>query len=96
MIKFESITECISWIESQKRKHEKKDLNEMFALCELFGNPQDSFKVIHVAGTNGKGSVVSYMQSILKEAGYRVGTFTSPYIECFNERKERWFLIIIN
>lgn len=86
MNKFESITECISWIENQKRKHEKKDLNDMYALCELFGNPQDSFKVIHVAGTNGKGSIVSYMQSILQVAGYRVGTFTSPYIECFNER----------
>ena len=43
MNKFESITECISWIENQKRKHEKKDLNDMYALCELFGNPQDSF-----------------------------------------------------
>ena len=86
MQKFESVSNCISWIESQKRKHEKKDLSDMQYLCSLFDHPENNFKVIHVAGTNGKGSVVSYMASILKEAGYKVATFTSPYIECFNER----------
>ena len=86
MQKFESANQCIEWIEAQKRKHEKKDLSQMEKLCALFDNPQDCFKVIHVAGTNGKGSVVSYLANILREKGYNIGTFTSPYIECFNER----------
>ena len=77
MLRFESIDECISWIEAQKRKHEKKDLSQMEALCAFFDNPQDQFKVIHVAGTNGKGSVVSYLAHILREKGYNIGTFTS-------------------
>ncbi|PAF15333.1 bifunctional folylpolyglutamate synthase/dihydrofolate synthase, partial [Shouchella clausii] len=42
--------------------------------------------MIHVAGTNGKGSTISYMLHMLTEAGYKVGSFTSPYIETFNER----------
>ncbi|MBP5407659.1 MAG: bifunctional folylpolyglutamate synthase/dihydrofolate synthase [Bacilli bacterium] len=86
MEKFTSISACIAFIESQKRKHEKTSLDDMLYLCNLFDNPQDKFKSIHVAGTNGKGSVVSYMASVLMEASYKVGTFTSPYIECFNER----------
>lgn len=86
MTQFTSISDCINFIETQKRKHEKKNLDDMYALCALFSNPQDDFKIIHVAGTNGKGSVVSYMASVLMEASYKVGTFTSPYIECFNER----------
>ena len=86
MQKFESANKCIEWIEAQKRYHEKKDLSQMRKLCAMFDNPQDSFKIIHVAGTNGKGSVVSYLVNILREKAYNVGTFTSPYIECFNER----------
>ena len=81
MTQFTSISDCINFIETQKRKHEKKNLDDMYALCALFSNPQDDFKIIHVAGTNGKGSVVSYMASVLMEAKYKVGTFTSPYIE---------------
>lgn len=84
-MKFEEIKECISFIESQHRTG-TKSLEHMKMLCEIFHHPEKSFKSIHVAGTNGKGSVVSYLKSILKEAGYKVGTFTSPYIECFNER----------
>ena len=50
------------------------------------GSPEKKLKVIHIGGTNGKGSTVTYLRSILNEAGYKVGTFTSPYIETFNER----------
>ena len=55
-------------------------------LCSKLGNPQNKLKFIHVAGTNGKGSFCAMLSSVLKEAGYRVGTFTSPYVKVFNER----------
>lgn len=88
MDKFNNISDCINFIESQHRDKPKKDLHNMQALCNLFDNPQDSFKIVHVAGTNGKGSIVSYLSHILNDAKYKVATFTSPYIECFNERIE--------
>ncbi len=57
-----------------------------FALMERLGNPQDTFPVFHVAGTNGKGSVCAYLTSVLTARGYRVGTFTSPHLVRINER----------
>lgn len=56
------------------------------ALCEGLGNPQDQLRVIHVAGTNGKGSVSSMLASVLMEAGYQVGLNTSPHMLDFRER----------
>ncbi len=82
---FTKIDECISWIESQHRKS-TKSLEHMKKLCAFYGNPEKSLTYIHVTGTNGKGSVVAYFRSVLQEAGLKVGSFTSPYIECFNER----------
>lgn len=61
-------------------------LERIQELLERLGNPQNSLKFVHVAGTNGKGSVCAYMDSVLREAGLRVGLFTSPYIEMFEER----------
>ncbi len=58
----------------------------MRELMERLGNPQDRLRCVHVAGTNGKGSVCSYLSSVLVEAGYKTGLFTSPYIERFEER----------
>ena len=55
-------------------------------LLERLGRPQDSLKIVHVAGTNGKGSTCAFIASILQEAGYKTGLFTSPYILRFNER----------
>lgn len=78
--------EAINWIESVKRFGDKFDLSRMELACELLGNPEKELPVIHVAGTNGKGSTVSYLKHILLEANYNVGTFTSPYIVNFNER----------
>ena len=63
-------------------------LERMTILMDLLGNPQDKLKIIHVAGTNGKGSVCRYLYSILQEGGYKVGLYTSPYIERFTERIE--------
>ncbi len=61
-------------------------LERMNVLLEKLGHPEKDLKVIHVAGTNGKGSVCRYMYEALRENGYKVGLYTSPFIECFNER----------
>lgn len=64
----------------------KKDLNNTLALCEALGNPQHKFKSIHVAGTNGKGSVSHMLASIFQENGYTTGLYTSPHLLDFRER----------
>lgn len=64
----------------------KKDLGPTIALCEHLGNPHHSFKSIHVAGTNGKGSTSHALASILQEQGYKVGLYTSPHLKSFTER----------
>ncbi len=64
----------------------KKDLTNTLALCEHLGNPQQSFKTIHIAGTNGKGSTSHMLASILQEAGYKTGLYTSPHLRDFRER----------
>ncbi|MCB0329088.1 MAG: bifunctional folylpolyglutamate synthase/dihydrofolate synthase [Bdellovibrionales bacterium] len=61
-------------------------LDGIVEACRAFDNPQDSFKSIHVAGTNGKGSVTSFLSQILIEAGFRVGKSTSPHLVRVNER----------
>lgn len=64
----------------------KKDLTNTIALCDHLGNPQRAFKSIHVAGTNGKGSTSHALCSVLTEAGYKVGLYTSPHLKSFTER----------
>jgi dihydrofolate synthase / folylpolyglutamate synthase len=64
----------------------KKDLTNTIALCNLLNNPQQQFKSIHVAGTNGKGSTSHMLASILQEAGFKVGLYTSPHLKDFRER----------
>lgn len=64
----------------------KKDLTNTIALCNYLGNPQKKFKTIHVAGTNGKGSVSHMLASILQTSGYKTGLYTSPHIHDFRER----------
>ena len=64
----------------------KADLNNTIAICDLIKNPQNNFKTIHVAGTNGKGSTSHILASILQEAGYKVGLYTSPHLKDFRER----------
>ena len=61
-------------------------LERMQAACAAFGNPERSFKAIHVAGTNGKGSVCAFTASMLRAQGTRVGLFTSPHLNKFSER----------
>lgn len=62
------------------------DLSRIRGLMHRLGDPQDSLKFIHIAGTNGKGSVAEYLTNIFLEAGYGVGTFTSPYIRRYTDR----------
>jgi dihydrofolate synthase/folylpolyglutamate synthase len=64
----------------------KKDLHNTIVLCERLGNPQDQFKTIHVAGTNGKGSTSHMLAAILQKAGYKTGLYTSPHLKDFRER----------
>lgn len=64
----------------------KPGLDTSIALAAMYGNPQDSFKTIHVAGTNGKGSVSHTIAAILQESGYKVGLYTSPHLVDFRER----------
>ena len=64
------------------------DLVRIKKLMEMLGNPEKSLKIIHIAGTNGKGSVSRYIYEGLRANGYRTGLFTSPFLEIFNERIE--------
>lgn len=64
----------------------KKDLTNTLLLAEYLQHPETKFKSIHVAGTNGKGSTSSMIASILQEAGYKVGLYTSPHLKDFRER----------
>jgi dihydrofolate synthase / folylpolyglutamate synthase len=64
----------------------KKDLTNTLALCEALGNPHRKIKTIHVAGTNGKGSTSHMLASILQEAGYKTGLYTSPHLKDYTER----------
>ncbi|HXS38039.1 MAG TPA: folylpolyglutamate synthase/dihydrofolate synthase family protein [Flavipsychrobacter sp.] len=64
----------------------KKDLTNTRKLCEALGNPQEKFKSIHIAGTNGKGSTSHMLSAILQKAGYKTGLYTSPHLVDFRER----------
>ena len=64
----------------------KKDLSNIILICDHLNNPQNNFKSIHVGGTNGKGSCSHMLSSILQEAGYNVGLYTSPHLVDFRER----------
>ena len=72
--------------QNRGQKAYKPDLNNIQQLCKIIGNPQKSIKTIHVAGTNGKGSVCNMIYNIYKKNGYKVGLFTSPHLEDFRER----------
>src|SRR5471030_16926 len=61
-------------------------LKRTFRLLELLGSPHEKIKLIHIAGTNGKGSTTAMVTKILRDSGYMVGMYTSPYLEEFEER----------
>ncbi|ARI76919.1 bifunctional folylpolyglutamate synthase/dihydrofolate synthase [Halobacillus mangrovi] len=77
---------AIDWIHSREKFKVKPGLKRMDWMMEKLGHPEMNLKAIHIAGTNGKGSTVSFLRNLLQTQGYRIGTFTSPYIVRFNER----------
>ncbi|MFN2745056.1 MULTISPECIES: bifunctional folylpolyglutamate synthase/dihydrofolate synthase [Bacillus] len=83
---FKTFSEALSWINGRLKFGVKPGLQRMEWLLNELDHPEKKLKAIHVAGTNGKGSTVAYIRSVLNEAGYSAGTFTSPYIITFNER----------
>ena len=79
-------TQAVDYIETIPGFTRKHPLEHTKELLARLGDPQESFQVIHVAGTNGKGSVCAYLDSMLRQGGYRVGLFTSPHLVRINER----------
>ncbi len=79
-------SEALEYIHSVSWKGSRPGLERTIQLLGMMGNPQDELKCVHVAGTNGKGSFCCMLSSILKEMGYKVGTYTSPFVRYFNER----------
>ena len=86
-------TETLQWMFQQLPMYQrqgktafKKDLTNTIALAQQLGHPEQQFKSIHVAGTNGKGSVSHMLASVLQNAGYKVGLYTSPHLKDFRER----------
>ena len=78
--------QALLYIHSLEKFGVKPGLKRIAALCKALGNPQESLKFIHVAGTNGKGSTSTMLSEILQTAGYKTGLFTSPYVVDFRER----------
>lgn len=86
-------TETLDWMFNKLPMYQligaaayKADLNNTIQLLNLLDNPQNNFKSVHVAGTNGKGSVSHMLASVFQEAGYKTGLFTSPHLRDFRER----------
>ena len=78
--------EAVAYIDETPKFTKKNSLDHTRAFLKRLGSPQEKMKILHVAGTNGKGSVCSYLASMLKAAGKRTGLFTSPHLVKINER----------
>lgn len=85
--------ETLDWMFGQLPMYQQKGvaamnakLDNIISFCNVLGNPEKKFKSIHIAGTNGKGSSSHMLASILQEAGYKVGLYTSPHLKDFRER----------
>ena len=76
----------ISLIEELKKRGSVPGLDAIEGLLEELGHPEDNLKVVHIAGTNGKGSIFAYLSSIIIAAGFKVGRYISPTISCYEER----------
>ncbi|AYG00318.1 bifunctional folylpolyglutamate synthase/dihydrofolate synthase [Lactococcus allomyrinae] len=80
------VEEAVEWIHSRLKFNIRPGLSRVAALLKLLGNPENELSMIHIAGTNGKGSTVAFTRSIFMQAGLKVASFTSPFIETFGER----------
>ena len=76
----------LRWLEAYRSQDPHFGLERMEALLALRGNPHLDCRVIHVAGTNGKGSTIATLSQLLRQAGLRVGVFTSPYLIHYNDQ----------
>ena len=81
-----SYEECLGRMYGLGRFGIKLGLDTISEILSNLGSPEKNFKSIHIAGTNGKGSIASYIAAILKAAGFKVGLYTSPHLVRFNER----------
>ena len=86
MVSENSYDSCLKAMYGLRRFGIKLGLSTIREILKGLGDPQDAFACIHVAGTNGKGSVASSLASILYRAGYKAGLYTSPHLVRFNER----------
>ena len=77
---------ALNWIHSTMRFGSKLGLERISRLLEVLGSPHTNMKFVHVAGTNGKGSVTAMVASVLQQSGYRTGMYISPYLEDYRER----------
>jgi len=78
--------ETMEYLAALARFGVKPGLRRTSALLDFAGQPQQRMKHVHIAGTNGKGSVAVMIESVLREAGYRTGLYTSPHLQWYNER----------
>ena len=78
--------ETIKLLTSQGKFYINLGLERILSIMNLLGNPQENLKIIHIAGTNGKGSVSAVLSEILKSAGYKTGLYTSPHLVEYTER----------
>ena len=88
-MEFANVNEAINWIHGEsgaRRKGEKHALDNMRALLARLGDPQEKMRLLHVAGTNGKGSTCAFLESALRASGMKTGLYTSPYLCRYNER----------
>lgn len=81
-----TLNQAIEYIHAAREQGVKTGLDNMTRLCALLGDPQNSLRAVHVAGTNGKGSTCACLESVLRAAGYRVGLYTSPFLQHYTER----------
>ncbi|MFT9097237.1 bifunctional folylpolyglutamate synthase/dihydrofolate synthase [Liquorilactobacillus sp.] len=83
---FDNYEQAVSFIHGRTQFKKIPTLSRMRLFLERLGNPESNLEIIHVTGTNGKGSTVAFLRELLEEQGLKVGTFTSPFIVRFNER----------
>ncbi|MCK4348753.1 MAG: bifunctional folylpolyglutamate synthase/dihydrofolate synthase, partial [Thermoplasmatales archaeon] len=81
-----NFNETLNWLYNFQKFGIKLGLERISYISKELGNPYKNYKVIHVGGTNGKGSVCRFLESILTSAGYKVGVYTSPHLQHISER----------
>ena len=80
-MEFTRIEEATDWLLNQVNPIPRPDMTKMYQALEYMGNPHLGLPVLHITGTNGKGSVVAYLRDLFQSQGLNVGSFTSPHIE---------------